>query len=201
MKNFLIKDSKIGIFLDQSKNCIISNNTITGTKALFPSFQATAGIYIWSGNLNIVSRNQISNNYNGIYIGNAEQNVLLENDIRNNTCGVSFWNASKNIAYNNNFFNNIKQVQNDTNSVNVWDNEKEGNYWTDYAGNDTNRDGIGDTPYIIDEKNQDYYPLMVPFDASSQPEPIPVALLAAGSSASIIAVGACLIVYFKKHRQ
>jgi hypothetical protein len=38
----------------------------------------------------------------------------------------------------------------------------EGNYWSDYNGTDSNGDGIVDTPYIIDDKNVDHYPLMKP---------------------------------------
>ena len=33
-----------------------------------------------------------------------------------------------------------------------------GNYWSDYTGNDTNNDGIGDSPYYIDN-----YPLVQPW--------------------------------------
>ena len=45
------------------------------------------------------------------------------------------------------------------------------NYWKDYTGtdfysgpyqNETGSDGIGDTPYVIDENNTDHYPLMSP---------------------------------------
>jgi len=35
-----------------------------------------------------------------------------------------------------------------------------GNYWSDYAGVDADGDGIGDTPYVIDENNTDRYPLI-----------------------------------------
>jgi hypothetical protein len=46
--------------------------------------------------------------------------------------------------------------------INSWDNGTVGNFWDDYHGTDNNDDGIGDTPYIIDENNQDNYPLIEP---------------------------------------
>ncbi|MGD8544675.1 MAG: hypothetical protein PVH12_00745 [Candidatus Bathyarchaeota archaeon] len=39
---------------------------------------------------------------------------------------------------------------------------REGNYWSDYNGSDIDGDGIGDSPYIINENNTDNYPLMEP---------------------------------------
>jgi len=48
-------------------------------------------------------------------------------------------------------------------SVNIWDNGTTGNYWSDYNGTDNDGDGIGDTPYIIGEDNQDNHPLMNKF--------------------------------------
>jgi uncharacterized repeat protein (TIGR01451 family) len=42
-----------------------------------------------------------------------------------------------------------------------------GNYWSDYSGTDTNNDGIGDVSYSINSEN-DYYPLMQPFETYSQ---------------------------------
>ena len=44
VKNLLIKNCKTGIYMDQANNCIIANNTITGTSSLIPQ-QVTAGIF------------------------------------------------------------------------------------------------------------------------------------------------------------
>ncbi|MBN2187561.1 MAG: hypothetical protein JW732_08990 [Dehalococcoidia bacterium] len=61
------------------------------------------------------------------------------------------------------------------NSTNTWNSPDEitysyngtrytsylGNHWGDYAGSDTNGDGIGETPYSINSDTDDY-PLMEP---------------------------------------
>jgi hypothetical protein len=47
---------------------------------------------------------------------------------------------------------------------NKWDNGKEGNYWSDYRGQDTDGNGIGKTPYAVYENFTDNYPLMQPYD-------------------------------------
>jgi hypothetical protein len=45
--------------------------------------------------------------------------------------------------------------------VNTWDAgyPSGGNYWSDYNLTDSDNDGIGNTPHIIDANNQDNYPL------------------------------------------
>ena len=86
-------------------------------------------------------------------------------------------NSSDNIFYHNNFLNNTIHVHS-VNSTNTWDNgcPSGGNFWSDYNGTDTNNDGIGDRPYMIDEKNQDRHPLMNPWTPSEYQPVTPPAL-------------------------
>jgi hypothetical protein len=49
-------------------------------------------------------------------------------------------------------------------STNTWDcSTDEGNFWSDYTGQDINRNGIGDTPYVINVENKDNRPLIGKF--------------------------------------
>jgi parallel beta-helix repeat protein len=94
----------------------------------------------------------------------SHNNTLSENNITNNTGGVYLDHANNNKLFHNNFMNNFVQVKCvDSNSV--WDNDypSGGNYWSDYTGVDVNNDGLGDTPYVIDENNIDRHPLVAPF--------------------------------------
>jgi len=73
---------------------------------------------------------------------------------------------------------NDQQVSIQSGSVNNWNGSYPvgGNYWSDYSGtdlstgprqNETGSDGIGDTPYIIDQNNTDNYPLMDPWSPNA----------------------------------
>jgi parallel beta-helix repeat protein len=214
VKNLIIKDCETGIYLERSTNCVIANNTITGANALIPQIQITSGIFVWGGNYNTITENKLADNYNGLYICYDSQNTIVGNTIINSTStAILIWNASHNILYCNNFIDNAVQASVNEPSVNIWDNAKNGNYWSDYNGTDLNFDGVGDTPYAVDEDNLDHYPLIVPFDGSDaspspsmltqapEPQPFLTVALVAVSTASVVAVGAGLIVYFKKHPQ
>jgi len=83
---------------------------------------------------------------------------------------VWFRSIHPGIFYHNNFLSPIT-IQEGANHI--WDNGREGNYWSNYNGTDANGDGIGDTPYVIDDNYQDRYPLMAPFDIDSVPVELP----------------------------
>jgi parallel beta-helix repeat protein len=98
-------------------------------------------------------------------------NLVCYNEIANNTCGIELVDYIGDGIYGNNFFNNQQQARVSTYTpgcttrADAWDDgyPSGGNYWSNYTGVDSNEDGIGDTPYVIDPNNIDHYPLMNPY--------------------------------------
>lgn len=149
------------------------NNTITENY----SFNNSNGIYLEASPNNTVTGNTIINNLaRAIVLDESEENIVAGNIIENNSQGVYIYSSNNNLLCYNSFIDNSVQVSsyNFSTSVNKWDYSypSGGNLWTDYKGADrfggpfqnmTYCDGIGDTSYIIDEDNQDTYPLMGTF--------------------------------------
>ncbi|MCK4348903.1 MAG: right-handed parallel beta-helix repeat-containing protein, partial [Thermoplasmatales archaeon] len=123
------------------------------------------GIHLTSySNNNEIRDNICENNGYGISLGEgANNNKFFDNVCSNNDIGIYFDNIPfDNIIYHNNLIDNIQNADDD--GTNTWDNGFEGNYWSDYIGNDGDGDGIGDTPYYIPSgSNRDNYPLMTPY--------------------------------------
>lgn len=142
-----------GIYLHLSGNNEISSN--------IASFNGYDGISLDFSDNNVISDNIASNNDYGIRLSLSSNNLISGNTATYNYYGIYVHSSSDNNTIYHNNFNNTDQVW--SNSSNIWDNTKEGNYWSDYTGEDKNEDGIGDIPYTIDEKNQDNNPLMGKF--------------------------------------
>lgn len=150
----IITDNDCGIDLGYSSNNSISGNTITGS---------CSGIALIYSSGNSLSGNMITNNSNyGIGLQDSRNNSIEGNKIENNgVFGIWLFRAPNNTVCHNNFINNTIQVNDHTPEyANFWDNGCEGNCWSDYNGTDSNSDGIGDTPYVIDANNIDNYPLI-----------------------------------------
>jgi parallel beta-helix repeat protein len=150
----------------------IYENNITCTES---------GISLRTSLNTVVFKNLIFGCKNAIMLSGANHNSILGNTLSGSTGYAVYLSVSNyNTFYHNNFLNNAVQayenhrvywwyVQNDTyySEGNTFDNGKEGNYWDDYTGSDTNGDGIGETPYVVYEDFTDRYPLTSPFDISS----------------------------------
>lgn len=110
-----------------------------------------------------VTGNVIETNQIGISLKDSNNTLIADNIIKNNTVGIQITqNSSNNTIYHNSLINNVQQTQIETTLINQWNNGfDEGNYWSDYTGQDSNSDGIGDT--TLPWQTVDYYPLMNPY--------------------------------------
>ena len=152
INNNNIRNNKIGIRISSSSRNQIYGNIISANYI---------GIQLFSSSSNAIYRNIILSNAAGInaYYHSVD-NVFYENVINGNNWGVFLSSyANDNTFYHNNFIDNFYNVYAEQ-TANIWCYNGEGNYWDDYKGEDLDKNGIGDTPYPIAERNTDYYPLM-----------------------------------------
>lgn len=185
--NKITTNNLIGIYFFGGSHNLISGNNITANRdglQMYGSLNTISGntitnnsysgfIIRHSSEYNHIKGNTITNNSNGIHLTRSTYNSIFENNITDNNNGMYFYKeSSNNTIYSNNFVNNDIQIFIDPKhaenlSVNVWDNGVEGNYWSNYTG-------IGDTPHIIDENNQDNYPLVKQYIIPEFPSWIPL---------------------------
>jgi parallel beta-helix repeat protein len=112
----------------------------------------------------------------GIHLAdNSNNNTVSGNNVLGNSISFIIENSDNNHIFHNNVVERYQRARIWGECSNVWDNgfPSGGNYWSDYNGADQNKDGIGDTPYIIDENNKDKYPLMASFEISSVTTELP----------------------------
>ncbi|MCW4022340.1 MAG: right-handed parallel beta-helix repeat-containing protein [Candidatus Bathyarchaeota archaeon] len=141
------------------------------------------GIYFKNGaQNNFVLNNLITECKNAIMLFSSPENTFVANNISKSTqYAIYLAMSDNNTFYHNNFLYNSVAFYEQHDFIypfvttyysegNTWDNGKEGNYWSDYTGKDTNNDGIGDTQYTISGSKHDHYPLMNPVHISAIPE-------------------------------
>lgn len=167
VKNLNISNFGFGIRFGFVANGSIMDNTMRSTQY---------GIYL-SGSDNIsVINNKASSSWIGISIGNSTNGNITDNKATSNSYGIFVYESSGNLIFNN-YFNNSVNAR-DFTGGNIWNITRTpqlninggpylgGNFWSDYSGNDTDGDGLGDTliPYNITNltggpRGYDYLPL------------------------------------------
>lgn len=144
VRNLTLENQENGIMLLDTMSSRIENVTVSNTQCGIlmstVSCPYSSGIESWSW---------------------GGGNVIVGNTLINNDYGIAITCSSNNVIYHNNFVGNYEDTS-ISRSINVWDDgyPSGGNYWSNYNGTDSNNDGIGDTPYIIDQNNTDNYPLV-----------------------------------------
>jgi len=205
-ENFIFNNTWNGVNIDYySCNNTIFNNTIYGdlySGITIKSFSMNTsirnniifnntfyGIVLYShANYNTIQSNYIFNNFHTgiVIISYSTYNTVNSNYvIDNGVYGIALLIVTNNLIYDNYFDNNDYELDSAATTWNITKTSGSnivggafigGNYWSDYTGNDTDHDGIGDTsiPYThigeIDEGG-DYLPLILsPHATSISPE-------------------------------
>jgi parallel beta-helix repeat protein len=161
------------VFLQGSTDCVISENIMKNGEY---------GIYLYLSNNNTIQENSIrNNNQKGLRLSNSNENNIINNDIQSNGDGVYLSASSSNEIFDNKIINNgvgvfigVGSIDNyiylndfDDNTAghaedsgsNYWSKNQQGNYWDNYDDYDLDENGIGDSPYMIDDNSIDYYPM------------------------------------------
>ena len=182
VENFVVTDGAEldgggidGILLNWASHVTVTNNTISGIWSI-QEMNAVAfyGVLVWGGGSNVFTGNSLLNNAYGLYLSETQKNLIVDNTFVNNNTGwvnslITFWDSSNNTIYHNNFIAKYGSLaENPGDSINIWDDgfPAGGNYWGQQTGKEIDNTGISDTPYVIDSRNKDLYPLIQPFNSS-----------------------------------
>lgn len=154
-----LSDGKDGMLMAQSTHCSLINVTIANS----------------STNITLSGFSSQPLIHGGLDFFQSDNNLMTSSRIINNSVGICLYRSSGNLFYHNSFVDIDKPVISNFQSpglppsgscsMNKWDKDFEGNYWSNYRErypNATEIDNLGiwNTQYVIDANNTDNYPLM-----------------------------------------
>jgi parallel beta-helix repeat protein len=171
VEDCIVINNDHGINVYNSSHTHISNNLVRGN---------SMGITFWEfSSNNLIQGNWLMGNSHygvGIILGPSSANTtIVQNYFVNDLLGVGSIDPGSLVgsASGNVFQNNFMRDPHIIISYNLgdgipqphisWSNGSQGNFYKNYSGADADRDGVGDTPYIIDQYNTDNYPLIRPY--------------------------------------
>lgn len=150
-RNYLGGNSN-GIYVMYGANTVVQDNWIETSRG--PSGY---GLALKEADAAVISGNWTVGNRVGMYLDNSPLRSDMPNEIERNLIayndlGFLLTPASRgNRILGNDMLDNLQQVSatggGGGGSNNIWSAAGQGNYWSDYAGYDSDRDGIGDSPY------------------------------------------------------
>ena len=200
------------------KLAVATSNLIQKNKVISSGIEITQ-----NSHYNTISENDVVNNTDcGVRLADSDGNTIVGNNITNCGVGTIIYVANDNNFYHNNFVDNIEQVSADEWYAKTFGyagskNTLNENFWSDYQlkypyAKEVDASGTGDTPYVINENNTDYRPLMQPVEFSAlvpTPTPTPTGfvfevtppMIAVIVAVSAFVIGLVLRVYFNKRRQ
>jgi len=183
VKNMNLTSNEQGVLLVQTSNSTIENVAVS---------RNDGGIDLrWSHNNTIRKNHLARTRWRAVFLQDSCNNTFYANTLFNNTYGLSIQRSSGNTFYHNNFINNSDQLYVEI-SQNIWHNEaQEGNYWSDYTGEDVDGDGVGDTD--LPWQDVDYYPLMNIYEEEPPKSSLPpswwIRVVGFGAAVIIITAG------------
>ncbi|MHA1906897.1 MAG: right-handed parallel beta-helix repeat-containing protein [Candidatus Thorarchaeota archaeon] len=124
--NVTIYDSGLGMFLEESNNCYISNSTITRNPE-------SPAITLYNSDHCDITNNRLIGNRIG-FLSNSSDWITVTNNtiVGNSEFGITTTSGTKKLAA---YWNNIGwngQNAADNGSTKFWDNGNQGNWWSDY---------------------------------------------------------------------
>lgn len=163
---------EVGIYLEGVQNCSLHNNTMvlndvgiglnsSQRNYLYNNLIAfgSTGILLTGSNENRLSEDKVVANSEGISLDNSANNIFMNNSLYMNGLGMYLKTSTNNTVYLNKF-SNFQNIQDE--GKNTWNTSSAGNFWDDYNGTDADGNGIGDTPYVVNQTTGsiDYLPLV-----------------------------------------
>jgi nitrous oxidase accessory protein len=194
LDNWIVGNTYMGVSMESSHSNNITGNTISknGGNGCIVNKTSTdnfiAGNIAYQNGLKALTLGQNTGLLGpALVINNKSQyNIITGNDITNNAVGIKGMGASDSNTFQlNDLTGNYNQNANDS-SNNIWSQSNTGNHWGDYKGNDSNHDGIGDTPYKIPGGgNKDSNPIMYTLSPSTPVVTCPISPVKSGQPVTI----------------